>query len=483
MQQTILTEFKRLDRMHNPLNMPIDSLYDIQDFYIDKTNEFVQRNGLTKFNTTAITGTPITYYVFEAKWNSGTKDIIIRAGTAWYKYDSVNSEFDSLDGSRTSNAQGQAVMFSNELIMVDGATPRKCTSAYALANLSADASMPTDATAVHVHQKRVWLNSTANPMVAYFSKLNSANAADSWSATDDAGNLNLATVLPVGDTIIGYATFAEVYLVIFLKRFIVIYNVGTVATDFHLQEIIPSGAVTIYANPTIGGDIVVPGTEGINTLRILAETEDVNTDDLSYWVNPLYREYLVSLTSSSWKYINGGFSHSLNHYYVFFPLTAGTEAIVFSLDHKAPVGRWVMGKKIYSFCERENGTCLVGSDSGFVYTLNSGATDSGTAIEPAIITPFYFFAGGGNYFAARELETEIEHTATFTFKLDYVYDTQAGDTLTKSVSTNALNRTLLNVSGIFGRGRGVQFKLYHTASNRQITIPRWLVRHIPEGVK
>ena len=473
--------------------------WDILNGYIKKDIKsglgiIKQRDGVTKFNTVTFTNACKT--AFEAKWNSGTKDVIIREGTRWAKYNDATSTFDVMDTGRTDGSKGMAVMFGNELIMVDGGTPRKCTSAYSVSDLSSDASMPADSTAVHVHQHKVWLNSSSNPMKAYYSKTDSANAADSWSAAGDAGNLDFSLILPRGDTLLGFATFAEVFLVFIFKRYAVVYTCGSDPSGFTLQQIIPLNCISPYGIQQVGNDLAVCSLEGVNSFRSSLANQDLDVDDLTKYIAPLYRALISAVTDKT--DISMGFSHNLNHLYVGIPSPSAHQILVYSLDIKNFVGRW-QGYKCYCFCEREDGTMLVGGD-GYLYKMNDGSDDDGSAISFQYSFPYLYFDSADINKAPRQVEGLIKHESDLTLYMDYWYDTNvySANKLTKSLTLNASSslyrssyyrtayyratgNTRFLTSDIVGRGKQMAIDIRHSTSGANVEIPYLIIRVAKES--
>ena len=241
METLILNNFRGMNRLSDKLNMSQEFAWMIANGYIEKDiksgmGKIRQRLGVTKFNTVAFDNECKTIY--EPKWSAGGTDVLIREGTRWALFDGVNT-FNDLDTERTDGVRGQCAMFANELIMVDGGKARKCNASYSVANLSADAAMPSKSDAVHVHQHKVWLNNLDYPMRAHYCKSDSANASDSWSATGDAGYLDFTNMLPSGDRLIGFKTFAQALLIFIFEKHVIVYSCGTDPSEFSLQQIIP----------------------------------------------------------------------------------------------------------------------------------------------------------------------------------------------------------------------------------------------------
>ena len=365
-------------------------VWDLLNAYIKKTEDgkgtIQQRWGLSKLNSTVLNDSSTKIrFLFEARWDNGTKDIIARAYDGWYKYNSSTSAFDDLDTGRTTDAKGFACMFMNNLIMVDGGVPRKCDSSYTVSNLSSDSSMPQDATACWVHQHRLWLNSSSNPMKVYGSKVNDATSSTAWSTSSDSVTLDLSQVLPEGDEVIGFRTMGDVILVILCRKYIVIYNAPTTYDDISLVQVIKIGALSNYALAQLGNDWVFPSDSGVNSLTSSMTYQKLDIDDLTKFIAPLYRSFISSVSDK--QVICGVYFHKLNHYYITLPAGSEFQTLVYSLDFKNFVGRFVFnGINPYSWVETEDGTLYIGGDTGYVYKYDENANDDdGNTIKLSLI--------------------------------------------------------------------------------------------------
>jgi len=391
--------------------------------------------------------------------------------------------------------RGMCAMFANELIMVDGGTPRKCTAAYAVSDLSSDGSMPTDSTAVHVHQHKVWLNSASNPMKAYYSKTDSANAADSWSAADDAGSLDFSKILPFGDKLLGFATFAEVFIVFIFEKHVLVYSAGTDPSDFALQQIIPLNTVSGHAVQQVGNDLAVCSLEGLNSFKSSLANQDLDIDDLSKYIAPLWRNLVDSLADKTT--ITTAFSHNLNHLYICIPDSDPT-ILVYSVDIRNFVGVWT-GYKCHSICERRDGTMLVGGD-GYVYTMNTGDDDDGSAISFQYQFPYLYAKDPNTNKAFRQIEGIVKHDGDPLLLFNYDYDGGAEQTVQEQLVSSGVYwdsddavwdsanwagagaDRILN-SNLLGRGKAMALTINNSTLDSYVEILHLILKFKKEGVK
>lgn len=501
LESIVLQNFRGMNRVSSRLNMSPEFAWNIPNGYIKKDVKsglgvIKQRSGITKYNTVGFTNP--CQYIYEAKWNAGGTDTIIREGTRWAKFDGVNT-FADFDTGRASGVRGMAAMFGNELVMVDGGIPRKSTAAYSLSALSVDANMPQDSTAVHVHQHKVWLNSDSNPMKAYCCKTDSANGATSWTGTTDAATLDFSRILPAGDRLIGFETFGEALLIFLFEKVAVIFNCGTDPTQFALQQILPISCLSGHAVKQIGNDLAVASKEGLNSGRSSITSQDLDTDDLSKYIAPLYQELINPLSDP--HVISTEFSHALNHLYIAIPGTNPT-ILVYSVDIQNFVGVWT-GYDCFSLCELRNRTMLVGG-TGYVYTMNSGTSDDGMAISFSYDFPFLYDKDPNSNKAFRQIEGLVVHDGNPLLTIDYSYATDilsgAQATLNEQFTSSGVqwdsddaiwdmaswagsSATPFLDSGMLGRGKYMALSLGQRALNATVEIPYIILRYKKEGIK
>ena len=436
--------------------------------------------------------------IYEAKWNGGSTDVIIRAGTAWGR-NSGNS-FAVIDNNRSNDVMGQCAMFKNELIMADGGKLRKMTSAYSVSDLSSDAYMPTDSSCVWVHRDKVWTNSATYPMYAIFSKTNSANGADSWSASNDAGFIDLSTILPEGDTVRGYRTYGGAdsgVIAIICDKYTALYTAGADINAFNFVQYFPTTCASINACDYIGRNITYPSRNVFTSLESAYTLNNLDVKTLSEFIEPLYRDLVSQMTDTS--QITGCFDRSLNLFYLLFPIANNNQMLVYSVDIKNFVGRFVYdGVTPYSMRQRLSGVMLLGGD-GYVYTMNSGANDDGNAISFNISMPALYFGSGSMFKAPRMMEALLNISGSPIVYIDYWY--QIGNKVTDKKTISATFNTITafwdealwdvsywatdndmyyRTTDMIGRGRAMFMEMRQRTLNASLTIPYFLIRYFLE---
>jgi len=518
LKNLILKDWRGLNRISDRLNIPPDFLYDLQNGYVKKdvkTNlgSITQRAGCEKFNSDTLDtggyGTTTTIkVVYEAKWDAGGTDIIIRAGTAWGKYDG-SAAFDTIDGARGDDASAQCVMFKNELIMVDGAVPRKMDSTYAVSDLSTDANMPQTAECIWVHRDKVWLNDSTTPMIAYFSITNSASIGSAWTGSTDAGTIDLRTVLPEGDKILGFRTYGGIdsgFLAIICQKYTVIYAAGSNVYDFTFVQYFPTTCLSMQSCSYAGTDLIYASRNSVTSIIASDKNQQLEISPLSKYIETMYRQFIGWLGSASEPLISGVFYKKLNHYYLSIPLTNNCQTLVYSADIGNFVGRWTYPFTIYSWCERLSGVLLAGGD-GYVYTMDTETDDDGTAITWRASFPALYFDEPMYYKKPISLEALIyAENADPTITVNYYYG-GVGEVivtnLTKTITLasgsvlyywdDALSlwdasywadtsaSYLYKTNDLLGRGRFMIMDITHSTQDANVTIPHMAIGYVLEG--
>lgn len=511
LQEKVFQEFRGMNRRSDRLNMDPSYYYDLLNGFLYKDVEsglgfITQRAGCAKLNATSLTSTggygtnTKVRTIYEAVWSGGGTDIIIKAGTAWGKYDGVNS-FPTLVTGRPDDVVGQAVMFNNTMVLVDGGVPQGVSAAYSVGVLSADAAMPQDATAVWVHSKKCWMNSSANPLKAYYSDTNNCTSATAWSDVSNAGNLDLSTILPVGDRIIGFRTMGgttNMILVIITTQYLVLYLAGADPTAFTLLKYIKNSCLSAQAISYIGADLIYASRNQVTSIFAAYQNNDLEVNSISQWIEPYYRSQIAQLTDPT-SQMSAVFDHVLNLWYLTIGITNNYQTFVYSVDVQNFVGRYTYPFNIYAWAARQSGTILSGSDD-YVYTMNTGTNDAGTAIPWKLAMPYLYLSLPNRVKKPVEFEVFCQVTSSLTLYLDYWYglSSLATDRQTQQINISAAaslwnvaqwntsywnqqGNQIYNTPGILGRGRGMFVELRHSTMDAIISIPWFTLRYNIEG--
>lgn len=489
-----------VSRLSDRLTTPEKYFWKIKNGYVNKKNWIEQRAGFEQWSDNSIGATAKIRKLFEFENKTGGRTIIARGGTAWYRYDSGGAET-SLDGSRGSDLKGQCCQFNNELLMCDGGAPRKSTAAWSVSTIGSSA--PSAASAVWVHNHRVVMNDDSNYMQVYISKVDSL---DFDTAGNDAIILNLSKIIPGGDRVIGFGTIASTYLVIFLNRHVVIYDVPTTYANIQLYRVIFTGCLSYDGViNTPDGDIWFPSETGYKSIR--ESINSVNTIDIKDVTIHLGQHYRTALKSiSDLADINGVYYQRLNHAYFTLPFSSQPEIWVISKDlelatkGKGNIAGEFSGITAYSFVESKNGDLLFGSSDGKIYKMDTGTNDNGTAISFAAEKTGLYFGDPRVFKSPREFESLIEITKNLTAYLEWSFGTTGlntgllSETITQTTQVtywgdgtvgadpqwdvsywDASGQELFKSRNLKGRGKVMNITLRHSTINALIRFPYWIL--------
>lgn len=489
-----------VSRLSDRLTTPDKYFWKIKNGYVNKKNWIEQRSGFTQWSANSIGATTKVRKLFEFQNSTGGRTVIARGGTAWYRYDSNGNET-ALDSGRGSDLKGQCAQFNNELIMCDGGTPRKSTAAWSVSNVGNSA--PSTAGAVWVHNHRVVMNDGSNYLQVYISKV---DTLDFDTAGNDAIILNLSKIIPGGDRVIGFGTIASTYLVIFLNRHIVIYNVPTTYADIQVYRVIFAGCISydgiIY---TPDGDIWFPSETGYKSIK--ESINSLNTIDIKDVTIHLGQHYRTALKSiSDFTDINGVYYQRLNHAYFTFPFTNQPEIWVISKDlelatkGKGNIAGEFQGIIAYSFVERKNGDLFFGGNDGKIFKMDTGTNDNGAAISFEAEKTGLYFGDSRVFKSPREFEALLEITKNLTAYLEWSFGTAGLNvgflsetiTLTTQVTFwgsgvagtdpqwdvsywDASGQELFKSRNLKGRGKVMNIRLRHATTDALMRFPYWII--------
>lgn len=499
----LFEEHYGVSRLSDELTTPDKFFWEIKNGYVSKRNWIEQRNGHDDWSADTIGASTKIRKLFEFENKTGGRTIIARGGSAWYRYDS-NGNATALDSGRGSDVKGQCAQFNNELVMCDGGAPRKSDASWSVSNVGASA--PSLASAVHTHNHRVIMNSDSNFLEAYCSKVDSL---DFDTTGNDAIILNLSKIIPEGDRIVGFSSFGVTFLVIWLTRNIVIYDLSTVTDEISLNKVIRGlGCISydgIIYSPD--GDIWFPSESGYKSLKEVYVTQQTaSIGNVTALIDPYFRSAIQSVSDKT--DINGIFYRRLNHGYFTFPFASAPETWVVSKDlqestnNKGNIAGHFTGITSYSFVERKNGDLLFGSSDGRIYKMDFGTNDNGSAISFSCKKTGLYFGNPKVFKAPKEFEMLLEASASLTAYLDYSYGTQDSFTgvqtepIAIDVQNSYWDEALWDVSywdaagqklhksrNMLGRGKVINVELRHNTLNAQIKFPYWIFSMIFMGDK
>jgi len=492
-----------VNRLGDRLSTPPEYYWQLQNCYITKDNWIEQRNGYTKYSDSAVTGAAKVRKLFEIENSTGGRTIIGRSGTRWFRMNGTTPT--DLDTGRGSDLYGQIAQYNNEFYMADGGTLRKSTMAFSVSTVSGT-NVPTKVSAVHTHNYRLVINDDDNPMNVICSKVNSV---DFDTASNDAVIFNLSKVVPGGDKVIGYSTYLQTYLVIWMRRNIVIYNLPTVYDDISLQQVIRgTGCISFDGVVEVGKDLWFPSETGYKKLAyVVGNPSVVDMEEVTHYIGPYWRSSLTSLTDT--RDINGVYYQNLDHFYTTLPFSSAHEVWAVSPDldfiskGKGNIaGGPFTGITAYSFLYTKGRVLYFGGDDGNIYQMDDGSNDNGDAIIFTAEKTGLYFGNPKIFKAPREFEGLFQATASLTATISYSYETtglntgQITDTLTINTQSSIWDVALWDVSywdvsgsvlfksrNLVGRGKVMNILVTHNTLDAQLKFRNWIISLTMQGDK
>ena len=274
--------FKGLNSDLPQTDTPLDYCYSMQNCHVNKSGQIEQRKGSWRGHTTSLNSLQeICNKIFEVKLPGQLNPSYILSSYGSFQEVYMISRPYVFYSVYTTGAPyflpelSQVCQFSDWVIMTwGGGIPRKATVAahvWTPSVISADAAMPQDSDSCFTFNNRLWLNSKANPMMAYGSKVGDPTASDSWSKTQDTVTIDFSKVLPMGDKLLGFHQFNGM-LVFLFKKHIVLYSMPADFSSIRLVKIFNFGVYSKFSVCSVGSDLAVFGYDGITMLSQAYET-------------------------------------------------------------------------------------------------------------------------------------------------------------------------------------------------------------------
>ena len=495
---------KGMNRVADISNMPPEYAYDIKNGFIDKDNAVAKRKGFTKLNSTGITDTPNILSLFEIQWESGNTEIIASYSTKLGKYNSANGTIDDIKTGLSDSQLFDMTMFSDTAYFCNGAENLQYTEGGTVDAMGG--TPPVNFQFLHTHQGRVW-GARSDSLKVYYTQLATFDWTGGTGATA-SGNLDLSEYVPEGDRITGLATFAKVYLVIFLRYSIAIYLAGTDATAFTLQQVIRNiGCISNRSIQQVGDDLIFASDTGIKSLS--ATQKDVPVDlpgeNLSFLIDPYYRSLISPILNNEdqEQKISIAFYGKRNQLWVIIPYPTSEQTILIdALDfgawsrYTSKVSDWA-----HSILTTRDGTLYTGG-AGYIYKQDNGTNDIGNSIDFVWSTGHLYTKNPYKIMKMRYIEPLLKYSQDNThLRINYWYGIDA-----RSVSQNNLDLTLSGKASFWdsakwdedywdasgaslkkhrmaGHGKMLQLTFSNDYADEDISIYNWSLYYKEGGIK
>ena len=491
-------------RLGDELSVPSKFFWALKNCYVSKSNWIQQRNGYTKITSAALTGTPKLRVLYEVENDTGSRTILTRGGTRWARLNGTT--WTDLDTGRANDAYGQVTQFGNNVYMADGGTLRASTMLWALSTVSGT-GCPTKISAVHTHNHRLVVNDDDNPLTFCLSRVDQPTNFD--TSTADAIIINLANLISGGDKIIGFSTYLQDYLVIWMRRHIAIYNVPTTTASISVQQVMYDvGCISYDGVCQVGKDLWFPSDTGYKALSaVIGNTAVVDINDVTRNIGPYWRESLVNL--SNVQDIHACYYQPLDHMYFNLPFSAGHEIWAVSKDLEAITegagniggGPWT-GITSHSMCYTKGRALYIGGSDGHLYQMDSGTSDNGSAVSFSAVKTGLYFENPKVYKSPREFESLMQATAALNATLTFSFETattssgQLSTPITINTATSEWDSALWDVSywdqigsllyksrNLRGRGKVMRLEVSHNTLDAQLRFRNMIIGLTLQGDK
>lgn len=538
-------QHRGMSRLADALNMSPEWLWDVQNGYIDKDNNIQMRNGIAKYNATAIYETPNITYLAEIKWNSGTKDVICYTSNQyWWRYFSASNmtarTISSINGSTLTLSGTHGLETYHIGKPLYNSTTQ--TTTYITALPATDQITVASVTGMNqtnaVDDLAGWgrisgtQGGTSRGMAAMFNNIlyladgSTPREVSSAYAVSNVGGSppsDASAVWVHNEHVIWNSAAAPSNVYISAYRNGEDYTTSNDAMTLTLNYVTPEADAVIGFSTYSEDLLIIIGKKYIVTYNAPEDVVDWSKQDMiesggiSAHANCTYGQNLyipgrqgvntyITLAQSRevplddityqtaplyQSYISSLGSSAWGNVSAVIDRLLDLMYICFPLSggHEILVYSFLQnqvagrytGITAHSFARLEDGTILIGGASGRAYTMNSGATDDGTIITFAVTTPYYN-GNNENYKVCRYGDVRVKHTATFTLTYKYQWEDGAQTSMTQSLASNTPGMTRFKTGNILGRGKKVQIVIQHsTTSGVVINIPEWALGFIDEG--
>ena len=304
-------------------------------------------------------------------------------------------------GARAADARGMCTTWTDGtndyVVAVDGGIPIKIKSDYTWSTLSADANMPQNATCVHTHNSRLWMNEPGTSKIHGCKLLDGTNTTSWTTGNSDKITLDLQYKLPEYDEALRIESYGDSLLVVFCANNTVIYSAPETFADIDWIETVPGGVLSSNASKPTKNDLIYPERSALKSIRYYTNVK-TNIKDLTVNTRSMYTDYIDDC--SNVLDISDVYIKDTDHYLVTIPNSTAskTQTLVYSESQKTIVGRYRFkddaGNYItpYSWLEDQLGDIYFGADNGHMYKFDSDYySDDGTII-PWLWDSMYFGA-------------------------------------------------------------------------------------------
>lgn len=424
----------RLDRLDGGLNTSM-SQYLVADTQLttcenfhpdpDLSGALKKRQGFALLNSTEFADASSSGVKGLHKFvdSSGTERIVIAGNTDWGQYDG-GSSFSSLSLSLSSSANlVNFAVYQDLLIGVNGVdAPQK----YDGATAGALGGSPPTSSLIAIHADHVWMNDESNPSRIHFS---AKENAEDWTTSNDAGQIDIEKNANESIT----AIVPQRHRLLVFKENSVYQILGKDAQTFRVAKLFDKLGTPDSRTVAIVDDIAIflhssGGEQNVYTVGPESSAPEVRP--LSFFIQKTVREKTAA------AYLTPAATAFNRQYWLSYTdVGSSNNDRVFWL--MVDTGAWAeFDNQPFStlYTDTRSGTNRIfagAASSGYVYTLDTGLTDStdpstDSTIAAEMETKWFDFGDYGMIKRVRRVTFLVSRDPSDTFKAALVVNGERG---------------------------------------------------------
>lgn len=443
--------FHGVDYSIPPHELPSTMLADASNVVPNASGLPTPRGGSVKYNNTSLASRVTSF--FEHKTGSTTNQLVSYS-TKIALYNSTNGEFEDKVTGLTSDKMLQWANFGGKAICVNEGSdaPQYFEDS---STHGALAGSPPNGNSIAEWANRLWLggNSTDVALLSG-SDLNDPTSGGDWSDQGAANQAFEATVGDNKDPIIGIYPYFDWLLIGKRNNIYKLFSTTDLATDATSFSVKPlyskandnAGFTSPWAIAQVGNDVLFLDGYDIKSLRSIEQYGDVEYISII----PHVRDYIKDTVDKDLLYYTQ-FFHYKQKQQIWVSMPTGTAThFVFVLDYKFKndTGRYSfypMGNLVANcFGGVEDGdvtNLYYGDETGFVYQLDIGTNDSGSAITSHFTTMHHGNQPSKGVLDAHESRKQWNYTDT------YIRPTESALSMTPSYAIDLMDDEQVRSAG------------------------------------
>lgn len=332
--------FLGLNLQSNALDLNPGWALEINNAIIDNSGAASARKGWTKVNATPITGSPVIEQLHEYISASGTSIIISAANNKLFSGEATLTDITPGSPSWTGNLW-KIQNFTNHAYFFQRSQPALRYDGTTVVGLTAVAGFLDSSDAIIGTLKpneclsaygRLWVTDTATEKMKIW--WSDSLLGHIWS-TGSAGSLDLRSVLTKGmDEIVALRAWNG-FLIIFLKKHIVIYSGASIPSSMTLTDIIEGiGCIARDSIQEIGTDLLFLSDSGVRSLGRTIQEKSIPVGDISHNV----KDYIIgTFNQADLSKVKSVYHENESFYILTLPTTNYTNVPILVFDLRRPL--------------------------------------------------------------------------------------------------------------------------------------------------